>query len=479
MKLSNLTADYPCEMSAADPEITGLSYDSRLVRSGDLFFCVKGFQSDGHRYAQEAVRKGASALVVTHPLPLDIPQVVVQNDRQAMSLFSQRFFDNPAKKMRMIGITGTNGKTSITYMLKAIFERMGEKVGLIGTIVNMIGNEPVHTERTTPESVDLQALLARMYQEGVQTVIMEVSSHSLALERVYGIEFDGAVFTNLTQDHLDFHGSMENYAAAKRILFENARVSSINADDSHAQYMKAAAKGTAATYGIQNKADLMARDVQLSPEGSRFVLAAYAFRLPLLLQIPGLFSVYNALAAASVCLSMGIDMLPIKQGLESLTNVPGRFERLDTQGRDFTVILDYAHTPDSLQSTLTTVRGFAQGRIVCLFGCGGNRDNLKRPIMGEIAERLADFVIVTSDNPRCEEPAEIISQILAGMEKTNHITIENRREAIYYALKNARSADVIVLAGKGHEDYQEIDHVKHPFDEKVIVREILQELDEI
>ena len=465
-------------IGSADVEVTDIQYDSRKVTDGSLFFCIIGFNTDGHKYAASAAEKGAACLVVSVPQDVNIPQVVVEDTREAMALISANFCGRPADKLRMVAVTGTNGKTSTTYMLKKIFEQAGSKVGLIGTIESIVGDKRVHSERTTPESMDLQFMLKDMLNAGCDTVVMEVSSHSLVLKRVYGIRFAGAIFTNLTQDHLDFHTDMDDYANAKAILFENADVSVINADDSYAEVMTKHVTGSLTTFAIDAAADFNAKDINLQPGSSRYVLASRDFRIPIVMGIPGRFTVYNSLGTAVLCLKLGVELLDVKKGLESVESVPGRFQNLDTHGQPFSVILDYCHTPDSLESTLKTVRGFAKGRIVCVFGCGGNRDNKKRPIMGRISGELADFTIVTSDNPRFEEPASIIDMILCGIRETDgeYISIENRREAIGYALKNAQADDVIVLAGKGHEDYQEICGVKHPFDEKVIVAEIMDAL---
>jgi len=403
---------------------------------------------------------------------------VVKDTREAMALIAANYYGRPADKLRMVAVTGTNGKTSTTYMLKSIFEQQGSKVGLIGTIESIIGEKRVHSERTTPESMDLQKMLRDMLDEGCDTVVMEVSSHSLVLKRVYGIRFSGAIFTNLTQDHLDFHTDMDDYANAKAILFEMSDVSVVNTDDAYAAVMKEHVTGKLAEFAIDTQADYNARDINLQPGSSRFVLANRDFRVPIMMKIPGRFTVYNALGTAALCLQMGVELLDVKKGLEAVDSVPGRFQNLDTKGQPFSVILDYCHTPDSLESTLRTVRGFAKGRVVSVFGCGGNRDSKKRPIMGEISARMADLSIVTSDNPRFEEPSEIIDMILAGMKgyEEKYISIENRYEAIRYALEHAEKDDVIVLAGKGHEDYQEICGVKHPFDEKVIVAELMDAL---
>ncbi len=477
MKLDELLESVECRvLGDTGIEVSGLAYDSRKVMPGDLFFCIKGYSSDGHQYAPAAEKAGAACLVVTEVQQTSLPQIVVQNDRRAMAQISAAFYGHPAEKMRMIGVTGTSGKTSTTYMLKSIFEQAGSKVGLIGTICNMIGDTRLHTERTTPESADLQKLLAEMAAQGVDTVVMEVSSHSLYLDRVYGIGFAGSIFTNLTQDHLDFHGDFEHYRDAKAILFRNSQHSAINIDDPYGPFMCTAAAGEVKTFGIDSKADVTAKNIELNTEGSRFIMATEGTQLPIWMKIPGRFTVYNALGAIALSFMLAIDMINIKQGLENVGCVPGRFEMLDARGGGYSIILDYCHKPDSLESTLKTARGFTKGRIVCLFGCGGNRDAGKRPIMGEIAERLADFSIVTSDNPRFEDPCDIIKQIVSGMKKETHIVIEDRRAAIRYALEHAKKDDVIILAGKGHEDYQEIRGVHHPFDEKVIVRELLDEL---
>ncbi len=461
-----------------EAEISGLAYDSRSVIAGNIFFCIKGYSTDGHKYAAAAAAAGAACIVVSEKQDVDVPQMIVSDTREAMAVISANYCGRPADKLRMIGITGTNGKTSTTYMIKRILERMGSKVGLIGTIESIVGDKRVHSERTTPESMDLQFMLRDMLEAGCYTVVMEVSSHSLYLKRVFGIRFAVGVFSNLTQDHLDFHKDMDDYAGAKAILFENSDISVINEDDAYSTLMKEHASGEIRTYAIDKKADLNACDVQLSPSGCRYVLSSQQFRIPVLISIPGRFSVYNSLAAAAACLSAGAELLDVKIGLEQMECVPGRFETLDTRGRDFSIILDYCHTPDSLESTLRTVRGFAKGRIVCVFGCGGNRDAKKRPIMGGIAGKLADFSIITSDNPRFEEPCAIINEIVPGMEASggDYVVIENRRDAIKYALENAKSRDVIILAGKGHEDYQEICGVKHPFDEKVITAGLMEEL---
>ena len=477
MQLEMLLENISCDIVGnIKQEIDGLSYDSRSVKPGDLFFCIRGFQTDGHKFAPAAITAGAICLVVEEVLDVSVPQVVVADSRKAMALISAAFYGYPAKDIMMLGVTGTSGKTSTTYMLKSILEQAGKKVGLIGTISNQVGEKELTASHTTPESLDLHKLLRQMIDEGLDTVVMEVSSHSLALDRVYGIEFEGAIYTNLSQDHLDFHKDFTEYKEAKSLLFCHAKHCAINMDDAYAVYMMGCASGYVQTYGIEKPADVMAKHIEVSPTGSRFVMTAKGTQLPIVLGTPGRFMVYNALAAITLCFMLEIDMLFIKQGLEAVKSVPGRVEALDVHGGDYSILLDYSHKPDSLEKVLKTVRDFADGRVVCIFGCGGNRDTLKRPIMGAIAERLADFTIVTSDNPRFEEPMAIIEEILAGMEEDNHIVIENRRDAILYALENVQPKDVIVLAGKGHETYQEIKGVKYPFDEKIVVEELLCEL---
>lgn len=479
MKLSQLFAQIPCVIRGdCDTEITGVSYDSREVRPGDLFYCISGFSTDGNAYAGAAAASGAAAIVTTKEHPeLDLPQVIVENDRRAMALSSAAFFDQPSSRMRMVGITGTNGKTTTTYMLKRIAEHAGHKVGLIGTIRNLIGDEEVHAERTTPESPDLHRLLRQMADSGCDLVVMEVSSHSLALDRTYGIPFEVGIFSNLTQDHLDFHRTFDDYLAAKALLFGQSRISVVNADDPHSDRILAGAAGTARSYSAKAPADYSAAQVQLSPFGTSYVLSTRIGNLPVHVPIPGMFSVYNSMAAASSALELGLSPQDVTEALRYMPPVDGRFELLDTRGQNFSLILDYAHTPDSLENTLSTVRDFAAGRVVTVFGCGGNRDRTKRPIMGEVAARLSDHTIVTSDNPRFEDPEAIIEDIKAGIpEEADYEAITDRRAAILKAVSAYEPHDIIVLAGKGHETYQEVCGIKHAFDEKVVVQEIFDEL---
>lgn len=460
-------------------EIKSLEYDSRKVCEGALFFCIIGFKTDGHDYAKNAVENGAAGLMVTRRLDVDVPQILVGDDREAMAHISREFYGRPDESLKMIGVTGTNGKTTTTYMIKSVLERCGIKTGIIGTITNMIGSTEIPTEHTTPEAPDLFALLRRMADEECGAVVMEVSSHSLDLKRVCGITYETAVYTNLTQDHLDFHGSFENYRAAKKKLLEASKKTAINIDDDSADYMMDGIDTIWCRYGIKEKerADVFARNIEITPKGVNYDMVTPKGALPVRLGIPGIFSVYNSLGSAAACLNLGISIGNIKTGLEAMPSVAGRFEVLDTGSKPFTVILDYAHTPDGLENTLKTVRQFARGRVIPVFGCGGDRDKGKRPIMGEIAGRLSDYAIITSDNPRTEDPYDIIAAVESGIIGTGceYILIENRREAIKYAMENALPEDVIVLAGKGHETYQEIHGVRHPFDEKIVVKELLNE----
>ncbi len=475
MLLSCLAKATPHTLIGEDVEVNELRYNSRKVEKGDVFCCVVGTFADGHKYAAQAVEAGAAALVVERQLDLDVPQILVENTRIAMAEMAAAYYGNPADEMVMVGITGTNGKTSTSYMLKSIAERMGKKVGLIGTIRNMIGDIIIDTERTTPESVDLQRILRQMKDENVDVVIMEVSSHSLDQKRVHGITYDVGCFTNLTQDHLDYHKTFENYFAAKKLMFAQCEKAVINLDDSYAADMVAGVDIPVLTVGVREQADVTASEIDITTRGVQFDFnyrnVTSRFNVP----IPGLFSVFNAMSAAGIALSLGWTLDSIKYGLEHMVSVSGRLEPLPTGKNEFTVLLDYAHTPDALENLLKTVRGFATGRVVTLFGCGGDRDHAKRPIMGEIAGRFSDFAIVTSDNPRSEDPMEIIASVEDGVKKSGceYVVIESRRDAIEYALKNAKKNDVIILAGKGHENYQEINGGKQPFDEKEIVAEIL------
>ena len=449
-------------------EISGICYDSRAVKPGNLFVAICGYDTDGHKYIPMALEKGA-ACVLCEKAPAEGEYVLLSDTRRGLALAGANWYGNPAGEMTMIGITGTNGKTTTTYLVKHILEDcLGAKVGLVGTIQNMIGDEVLYTERTTPESLELQALFRHMADAGCTHVVMEVSSHALCLHRVDGVTFDVGVFTNLTQDHLDFHKTMEEYCRAKAMLFARSKVGAVNVDDPWAKEILAHATCPVITYSAKGQAALEATDIRLEPHHVAFTAHYQGTETACTLGIPGAFSVYNALSALSAALALGIAPEKAAASLATAQGVKGRAEVVPTPGKDYTVLIDYSHTPDSLENILKTVREFARGRVIAVFGCGGDRDPIKRPIMGKIAADLADLVVVTSDNPRTEDPMAIIDQILVGIPKdqTPTTVIENRRQAIRWAMDNAQAGDVIVLAGKGHETYQEIGHEKFHLDER-------------
>ena len=476
MRLKQLLKDYNVKNEFDDAEISGIAYDSRKVKPGDVFVCISGFETDGHKYAGKAVEKGAAAVIAEHAVDAGVPTAVVENTRHALSYAADVFYGHPSGKFRLVGVTGTNGKTTTTFLVKSILEKAGHKVGLIGTNKNMIGERELPSERTTPESLELTELFAEMAKEGADFVVMEVSSHSLSLSRVEFCEFDVGAFTNLTQDHLDFHKTMENYLAAKKKLFDMCKTGVINADDEGGRKILADCSCVSVSYGIDSAADILAGNIDYGAHGVDFDCDALGAAMRIHINTPGRFSVYNALAAVGICTALGISAEDISEGLRSIPGVCGRAEVVPT-GRDYTVMIDYAHTPDGIENILKSIRGFAKGRIVILFGCGGDRDRTKRPKMGRIAGELADFCVVTSDNPRTEDPGEIIKEIIPGVEETGcpYTVIENRKEAIRYALDNAETGDVILLAGKGHETYQILKSGKIHFDEREIVHEILGE----
>ncbi len=478
MKLKELLTDVSVTAMRADPdtEIRDICYDSRAVRPGDLFVAVEGFQSDGHRFIPMALEKGAAAVLCQHAPADDGPYIITDDSRKALALVSGAYFGHPAERMTMVGVTGTNGKTTVTLLIKHILEDvLGAKVGLVGTISNWIGDEQLQTERTTPESYDLQKLFARMAAAGCTHAVMEVSSHALALDRVAGVRFDAALFTNLTQDHLDFHKTMENYAGAKAMLFSRCEKAAVNADDPWGTFMLERSTCPAETFSAAGrKADLWAEDVTLSAGAVDFTACAGGERAPVHLAIPGSFSVSNGLAAMAAGRMLGLSLADCAASLGRAVGVKGRVEVVPTPD-DFTVIIDYAHTPDALEKVLKTMKEAADGRVVALFGCGGDRDRTKRPLMGAIAARTADFCVVTSDNPRSEDPEVIIGDILAGMPPEAPMkVISDRPAAIRWAIDNHLPGDVIVLAGKGHETYQEVNGVKRHMDEREIVAEHLR-----
>lgn len=472
MKLRDLLKDIPVTATAVDldTDIRQVCYDSRMVQPGDLFVAIRGFATDGHEYIGMALSKGAVA-IVCEQAGKGIPAVIVADARAALADIAGNYFHHPSRHLTMIGVTGTNGKTTTTTLIQHILQVQGYQVGLIGTNQNMIGNQVIPTERTTPESYELQALFARMVDAGCTYCVMEVSSHSLVLDRVRGVHFAVGAFTNLTQDHLDFHKTMQAYRQAKAKLFSMSDCGVINLDDPVAQQMLADAKCPCMTFSAdKDTADLTAKQITLGASGVEFVATEQGGLARVSLGIPGHFSVENALAAIAVCLRLGVSIEDCAAALATAQGVKGRAEVVPTE-TDYTILIDYAHAPDGVSNILRTVRGFAKGRVIAVFGCGGDRDRTKRPIMGRIAAELSDYCIVTSDNPRTERPESIIDDILQGMQdaKVPVDVICDRRQAIWHALDIARTGDVIVLMGKGHETYQEVNHVKHHMDEREIV----------
>ena len=463
-----------------DIEISGIAYDSRKVMPGYVFVCIKGYEQDGHAYAGKAVQNGAAVIVATEKIDVDVPVIYVENARRYIAELATRYYDNPSEKFALVGITGTNGKTTTTYLIKSILEAAGKHVGIIGTNANIIGDKVLVTQSTTPttpNSLELQQLFSEMVEDKADCVVMEVSSHALELDRVYGCSFDVGVFTNITQDHLDFHKTMENYLNAKAKLFDICEKGVINTDDEGGRKIKEKASCPVLTVGLQGNSDLYAKDIRISASGSVFTAVYRGEEYPISMPIPGKFNVYNAVCAMGAALELGIDMETISCGLKNSKGVLGRVEVVPTN-TDYTVIIDYAHTPDGLENIISTVKEFAEGRVITLFGCGGDRDNTKRSIMGKTAGELSDFSIITSDNPRTEDPEKIIDMIEEGMKESGgeYVRICSRKDAIEYALKNAKAGDVIILAGKGQETYQIIGKEKRDFDERVVVYSILNNM---
>ena len=479
MKLKELLPGIDIVRMTADPEleISGISYDSRKTEPGDLFVAIRGFETDGHRYIAKAMENGAAAVLCEELPEQDVPCVQAKDSRLGLALCSCALFGYPAAQMRMIGVTGTSGKTSVTTLLKDVLEKTrGAKVGLIGTIGIQIGSEFLPSEHTTPESYELQKLFRRMADEGCSHVVMEVSSHALQLQRVAGFRFHTAVYTNLSQDHLDFHGSMENYAAAKRLLFTRCDTACVNLDDDWSDYMIQDHACPVIGFGVSEKAALRAENAQLLPDRVCFDTLYEGKRIHSELKIPGTFSVSNALAVMAAALSEGIEPEESSEALKTAHGVKGRLESVPTDG-NYHLLIDYSHKPDALEKVLKSLRPVTKGRLICVFGCGGDRDRLKRPLMGAISGQNADLSILTSDNPRTEDPEAIIDEIEAGIRGSgaDYIRICDRIEAIHRAIDMAGDGDVILLAGKGHENYQIIGHTKRHMDEVEIVRDYLKE----
>jgi UDP-N-acetylmuramoyl-L-alanyl-D-glutamate--2,6-diaminopimelate ligase len=452
---------------APSVDVNALAYDNRAVAPGTVFFCVPGMTRDGHDFAPDAVARGAAALVVDHPLGLGVPEVVVGDVRAAMAPAAAKLAGDPTARLQVVGITGTNGKTTSAFIVRALLEAAGRRTGLLGTVTSVIGGNEAPTVRTTPEAIDLQRTFAQMLDAGDECCAMEVSSHALELHRADAIHWAVAVFTNLTQDHLDFHPDMEAYFLAKRRLFEaGPRAAVINVDDPYGRRL--AGDFDAVTIAIDNEADLRARDVRFELTGSTFTVDGLELRSPL----PGRFNVLNVLGAFAVARALGVDDETIARAVPQAGRVPGRFEPVD-EGQSFAVLVDYAHTPDSLENVLRAARPLARGRVICVFGAGGDRDRGKRPAMGRIAGELADVAIVTSDNPRSEDPAAIAAEVADGFD----VDVElDRRRAIERAIEAAAAGDVVVIAGKGHEQGQEFADRTIPFDDREVARAALRNL---
>ena len=483
MKLKDLLQGINVLESTADMdmEITGIVRDTRKeIPAGSLFVAVSGFAFDGNRYIPMAMEKGAAAVITAKKPDLEVPYILVDSDRKALAMLGVNFYGHPAEKMTMIGITGTNGKTSVTLLLKHLLEKtLGAKVGLVGTMGNMIGDLELPTERTTPESFELQGLFAQMVEAGCTHCVMEVSSHALTLDRVGGVRYDVAAFTNLTEDHLDFHKTMEAYCDAKAELFRRCDRAVLNQDDGWYARMVSGATSQVITTSVKDEAGLKAEELELLSDGICFTALYGGEKVRVSLPIPGKFTVYNALTVLGVALQLGISLQTAAEALATAQGVKGRVEVVPTPGQPFTVLVDYAHTPDGLENVLSSVRGFCKGRLIAVFGCGGDRDPIKRPIMGEIGVKLADHTIITSDNPRTEDPMAIIRDITANLVDGSWEIIEDRRKAIRYAMDIAKKDDIIVLAGKGHETYQEINGVKYHLDEREEVAAHLLEMGKV
>jgi len=490
MKLYELAKQLLISRIAGDGsvQVTDLETDSRRVKPGTLFFCLPGHTADGHDFAPQAEERGACALVVSRPLATRLPQLIVPDTHVALAVLADYFYGHPSRRLRPIGVTGTNGKTTTTWLLEKIWTDAGVRAGVIGTIETRYGGQSFPMSNTTPDALQLQRVFKAMADAGTERCVMEVSSHALEQGRVKGVAFRAAVFTNLTQDHLDYHGTMEAYEAAKGLFF--ARLGNeyappgerafavLNADDAASERFKRLTAAEVITYGIEQEAIFRAKDVRISPRGTDFTLVWPQGERPVRLRLLGKFNVYNALAALAAAYGEGIAVEQAAASLEQMRGVPGRAEAVD-EGQPFAVVVDYAHTPDGLENILKTVRELAPGRVICVFGCGGDRDRTKRPKMGRIASELADFVLVTSDNPRSEDPLAIMRDIEAGIREaglpeSRYAMIADRRAAIEKAVEMADAGDVVLIAGKGHETYQIIGGVTYDFDDRLVAKEALR-----
>lgn len=468
-------------IEGANPEITSIENDDRLVKPGSLFICIKGYTVDGHDFAKSAEKNGAAAIIAERNLNVNIPVVIVKDTNRTMALLADFFYGHPSHNIYLIGVTGTNGKTTISHLIEHIFSEQAINVGLIGTIHTKISGNVVLSKNTTPESLALQKTFKQMLDEGVQTAVMEVSSHALVEGRVHGCDYDIAIFSNLTQDHLDFHKTMDEYKHAKGLLFSQMgntfnkpKYAILNIDDFASKEYIASTAARVITYGVTNRADFQAVNIKMDVTGTSFDLISPFGVYSIQMKLVGLFSVYNTLASIAATAISGIPMKRIIEILEKVKGISGRFESVDI-GQNFSVIVDYAHTPDSLKNVLKTIKQFAKKRIFVIVGCGGDRDKTKRPLMAKIACQFATDAVFTSDNPRSEDPQCIIKEMEAGVIGENFISIIDRRKAIEYVINKAQSDDVVLIAGKGHETYQQIGRKKYPFDDRLIAKKAIEE----
>lgn len=464
-------------------DITNVANDSRDVKTGSLFVCIKGYTVDGHDYAEEAVAKGAVAIVADRHLEINVPVITVRDTSRAMAMLANAYYGHPTKYMPLIGVTGTNGKTTVSYLLEAIFQAFEKKTGIIGTIQLKIGEDSYPVANTTPDTLFLQKTFRQMLDAEVKTAIMEVSSHGLDIGRVSGCDFDVAIFTNLSQDHLDDHGTMEEYIRAKSMLFaqmgnifgDKKKYAVLNVDDENISLLERSTPQHVLTYGYENEAHVMARDVELRADGTSFTMVTPVGETRINSKMIGMFNVYNMLASGAAAITQNVPLQTIKNALENVSGVAGRFEPVVTSNTAFTSVVDFAHTPDSLENVLQTIESFRKGKIYVVVGCGGDRDKTKRPLMAGVAVQYADHAIFTSDNPRTEDPGQILDDMTGSLTEENFEVIQDRKHAIYHAVHLANEDDIILIAGKGHETYQIIGHTKYDFDDRIVVKEAMLE----
>ncbi|WHX27076.1 UDP-N-acetylmuramoyl-L-alanyl-D-glutamate--2,6-diaminopimelate ligase [Virgibacillus halodenitrificans] len=474
---------YQKTQSVEEIEITNIEMDSRKVEEGNLFVCISGFTVDGHDYVKEAVKNGAITIIAEKEVKTTVPVIVVPDTSRVLSMLAVKFYGNPTGKLPLIGVTGTNGKTTVSYVLEKIFNEFQKKTGIIGTIQTKIGDSSYPVNNTTPDALHLQKTFHEMQKQNVEQVIMEVSSHALDQGRVYGCDFDIAIFTNLSQDHLDYHKNIDDYLRAKSLLFSQLgnsylkqpqKYAVINEDDASSTLLKKSTAQHVITYGCKNESQVMAKNIKLNTFGTSFELQTPVGSISIQSNLIGMFNVYNMLAASAAAITSLIPLDTIKIALESISGVNGRFEPVN-EGQNYSVVVDYAHTPDSLENVLQTAKEFANQKVFVVVGCGGDRDRTKRPLMAKIAVKYADLAIFTSDNPRTEDPKAILQDMTTGLEEENYKVIEQRKEAIQFAVKCAEEDDIILIAGKGHETYQQIGKVKYDFDDREVARKAIQD----